>query len=66
MAKMDAVNGSELRLGRGQGGAERQEARSLDGRILVVVHREDDGIIRLISARRATRTEREQYEEEGE
>jgi hypothetical protein len=42
--------------------------RSLDGRILVVVHHdeEDNGIIRIISASKATRTEREQYEEEGE
>ena len=42
--------------------------RSRDGRILVVVHHdeEDANIIRIISARKATRTEREQYEEEGE
>jgi uncharacterized DUF497 family protein len=42
--------------------------RSRDGRILVVVHHDDEheSIIRIISARKATRTEREQYEEEGE
>jgi uncharacterized protein len=40
--------------------------RSLDGRILVVVHSEQQDAIRIISARRATRTEREQYEEESE
>jgi uncharacterized DUF497 family protein len=40
--------------------------RSLDGRILVVVHSEQENRIRIISARRATRTEREQYEEESE
>lgn len=41
--------------------------RSLDGRVLVVVHHDEEGgqTIRIISARRATRIEREQYEEGG-
>ena len=36
-------------------------------RILVVAHcyRDDDGVIRLISARKATRTERAQYDAQG-
>jgi uncharacterized DUF497 family protein len=34
-------------------------------RLLVVAHTYDDGIIRVISARRATRNERRQYESEG-
>ena len=33
------------------------------GRLLVVVHRDDDENIRIISARRATRRERKDYEE---
>ena len=37
--------------------------RSNVGRLLVVVHTERDGIIRLISARRASRHERTNYEE---
>lgn len=36
---------------------------SASGRLLVVVHVERDGIIRIISARRATARERRQYEE---
>ena len=35
------------------------------GRLLVVVHTYDKGIIRIISARRATKNERRQYESEG-
>lgn len=37
--------------------------RSGRGRVLVVVHAEQDGYPRIISARRATRGEREFYEE---
>lgn len=38
--------------------------QSLKGRILVVVHADDSAdIVRIISARKATRLEREQYEE---
>ena len=33
------------------------------GRVLVVVHRDEDGNIRIISVRRATRRERKDYEE---
>lgn len=41
--------------------------RSLGGRTLVVAHYDtDDDVIRIIRARRATRSEREQYEEEGD
>jgi hypothetical protein len=34
-------------------------------RLLVVAHTYDNGIIRIISARRATKNERRQYESEG-
>ncbi len=37
--------------------------QSLPGRLIVVAHTEAGGIIRLISARRATRHERRDYEE---
>jgi uncharacterized DUF497 family protein len=37
--------------------------QSTDGRLLVVVHTERDDIIRIISARVATRRERRSYEE---
>jgi uncharacterized DUF497 family protein len=37
--------------------------RSAHGRILSVAHTEDDDKIRIISARRATRTEARQYDE---
>ena len=37
---------------------------SANGKLIVVVHKEHDDIIRVISARRATRYEREQYENE--
>ena len=36
---------------------------SLDGRLLVVVHSERKGSIRVISAREATRRERREYEQ---
>jgi hypothetical protein len=36
---------------------------STKGRLLFVVHNEDDGLIHLISARLATPAERERYEE---
>ena len=35
------------------------------GRLLVVAHTYDEGVIRIISARRATKNERRQYESEG-
>jgi uncharacterized DUF497 family protein len=35
---------------------------SVNGKLIVVVHKEHDDIIRVISARRATRYERQQYE----
>jgi len=37
--------------------------RSVDGRLLVVVHTERGDTVRIISARRATRRERTAYEE---
>ena len=38
---------------------------SISQRLLVVVHTEQDDAIRIISARRATRNERKQYEQEA-
>jgi uncharacterized DUF497 family protein len=37
--------------------------QSVTGALLVVAHTEEGGMIRLVSARRATRREREKYEE---
>lgn len=36
---------------------------SLNNKLIVVVHTDRDGIIRIISARRATRNEKQQYEQ---
>ena len=38
---------------------------SSDWKLLVVAHTYEDGVIRIISARRATKNEREQYESES-
>ena len=38
---------------------------SADWKMLVVAHTYEEGVIRIISARRATKNERKQYESEG-